>query len=159
MADLHDPQDGLASELTRTSARVKAKSVYIPREERVEGVAHNVEDFTQSEYLNDLYGGNYTFSAEPNPPSHEFALDQSLLGPHRFCSLGFEPLNFNTGNFFLQTQDIRLTDLGGSALEIIRTLQLTRPIFARTACYGHFGRAEFPWERENRVQALRDAVL
>ena len=116
-----DPQDGLASELTRTSARVKAKSVYIPREERVEGVAHNVEDFTQSEYLNDLYGGNYTFSAEPNPPSHEFALDQSLLGPHRFCSLGFEPLNFNTGNFFLQTQDLRLADLGGSALEIIRT--------------------------------------
>ena len=80
-----------------------------------------MEDFTQSEYLNDLYGGNYTFSAEPNPPSHEFALDQSLLGPHRFCSLGFEPLNFNTGNFFLQTQDLRLADLGGSALEIIRT--------------------------------------
>ena len=46
-----------------------------------------------------------------------------------------------------------------AVLEIIRTLQLTRPIFARTACYGHFGRAEFPWERENRVQALRDAVL
>ena len=116
-----DPQDGLPSELTRASARVKAKSVYIPREEHIEGVEHNVEDFTQSEYLNDLYGGNYTFSTEPNPPSHEFALDQSLLGPHRFCSLGFEPLNFNTGNFFLQTQDIRLTDLGGSALEIIRT--------------------------------------
>ena len=48
---------------------------------------------------------------------------------------------------------------GLTPLEIIRTLQLTRPIFARTACYGHFGRAEFPWERENRVQALRDAVL
>ena len=48
---------------------------------------------------------------------------------------------------------------GLTPLEIIRTLQLTRPIFARTACYGHFGRTEFPWERENRVQALRDAVL
>ena len=48
---------------------------------------------------------------------------------------------------------------GLTPLEIIRTLQLTRPIFARTACYGHFGRAELPWERENRVQALRDAVL
>lgn len=48
---------------------------------------------------------------------------------------------------------------GLTPLEIIRILQLTRPIFARTACYGHFGRAEFPWERENRVQALRDAVV
>ena len=27
----------------------------------------NVADFTQSEYLNDLYGGNYTFSTEANP--------------------------------------------------------------------------------------------
>ena len=48
---------------------------------------------------------------------------------------------------------------GLTPLEIIRTLQLTRPIFARTACYGHFGRTEFPWERENRVQTLQDAVL
>ena len=70
-------------------------------EERIEGVQHNVENFTQSEYLNDLYGGNYTFSDTPNPPSLSFALDQSLLGPHRFCSLGFEPINFNTGNFYL----------------------------------------------------------
>ena len=53
----------------------------------------------RSEYLNDLYGGNYTFSTEANPPSVSFALDESLLGPHRFCSLGFEPVNFNTGNF------------------------------------------------------------
>ena len=115
------PQDGLASELTRSSSRIKAKAVYIPKEERIEGVQHNVEDFTQSEYLNDLYGGNYTFSTDPNPPSHEFALDQSLLGPHRFCSLGFEPVNFNTGNFFLQAADFSLSDLGTSALEIVRT--------------------------------------
>ena len=44
-------------------------------------------------------------------------------------------------------------------LSIIRTLQLTRPIFAKTACYGHFGRADFPWEREDRIKALQDAVL
>ena len=44
-------------------------------------------------------------------------------------------------------------------LSIIRTLQLTRPIFAKTACYGHFGRADFPWERETRIKALQDAVL
>lgn len=42
---------------------------------------------------------------------------------------------------------------------IIRTLGLTRPLFARTACYGHFGRAGFPWEREDRVKALRDVVI
>ena len=71
--------------------------------------------------IRDRYGGNYTFSTEANPPSVSFALDESLLGPHRFCSLGFEPVNFNTGNFFLQTADFSLPDLGTSALEIVRT--------------------------------------
>lgn len=57
----------------------------------------------------------------PIRPACPFALDESLLGPHRFCSLGFEPVNFNTGNFFLQTADFSLPDLGTSALEIVRT--------------------------------------
>lgn len=30
---------------------------------------------------------------------------------------------------------------------IIRGLDLRQPIYRSTACYGHFGRAEFPWER------------
>lgn len=27
-----------------------------------------------------------------------------------------------------------------------RDLDLKRPIYQKTACYGHFGRSEFPWE-------------
>jgi S-adenosylmethionine synthetase len=43
---------------------------------------------------------------------------------------------------------------------IIRTLDLQRPIYRRTAAYGHFGRElpEFTWERLDRVDALRAAV-
>ena len=45
---------------------------------------------------------------------------------------------------------------------IIRDLDLLRPIYARTAAYGHFGRTDdqggFTWERTNRVEALRSAV-
>ncbi|MAU51099.1 MAG: methionine adenosyltransferase [Roseovarius sp.] len=42
-------------------------------------------------------------------------------------------------------------------------LQLTRPIYARTAAYGHFGRAPdadggFSWERTDLVDALKKAV-
>ncbi|OBS70060.1 hypothetical protein A6R68_01399, partial [Neotoma lepida] len=29
---------------------------------------------------------------------------------------------------------------------IVRDLDLKRPIYQKTACYGHFGRNEFPWE-------------
>lgn len=32
--------------------------------------------------------------------------------------------------------------------DIIRELGLTRPIFKPTACFGHFGRPEFPWEQD-----------
>jgi S-adenosylmethionine synthetase len=45
---------------------------------------------------------------------------------------------------------------------IIRDLDLLRPIYARTAAYGHFGRTDdqggFTWERTDRVEALRSAV-
>lgn len=43
---------------------------------------------------------------------------------------------------------------------IIRDLDLRRPIFSKTAAYGHFGREDpdFTWERCDRVDALREAV-
>jgi S-adenosylmethionine synthetase len=43
---------------------------------------------------------------------------------------------------------------------ILRDLDLRRPIYAKTAAYGHFGRAEadFTWERTDRAEALRVAA-
>ena len=43
---------------------------------------------------------------------------------------------------------------------IIRDLDLWRPIFQKTAAYGHFGREDpdFTWERTNRVEELRAAL-
>jgi len=43
---------------------------------------------------------------------------------------------------------------------IIRELNLLRPIYAKTATYGHFGRElpEFTWERLDRVDELRSAA-
>ena len=40
---------------------------------------------------------------------------------------------------------------------IIRMLDLRRPIYRKTACYGHFGRPEpeFTWERKDKVDLLR----
>ena len=44
--------------------------------------------------------------------------------------------------------------------EIIEHLDLLRPIYQRTAAYGHFGRSEkeFTWERTDKKDALREAV-
>ena len=43
---------------------------------------------------------------------------------------------------------------------IIRDLDLTRPIYSKTAAYGHFGRddRDFTWERTDKADALRAAA-
>ena len=43
---------------------------------------------------------------------------------------------------------------------IIRDLKLRRPIFQKTAAYGHFGRKDpdFTWEETNRVDELKAAI-
>jgi len=45
--------------------------------------------------------------------------------------------------------------------EIIEYLDLKRPIYKKTAAYGHFGREEegFSWEKIDKVQELQEAVL
>ena len=52
----------------------------------------------------------------------------------------------------------RVFDLRPGA--IIRDLDLRRPIYEKTAAYGHFGRElpEFTWERRDRVDELRATV-
>jgi S-adenosylmethionine synthetase len=43
---------------------------------------------------------------------------------------------------------------------IIRDLDLRRPIYRKTATYGHFGRddVQFPWENTDKTQAMRQAA-
>jgi len=44
---------------------------------------------------------------------------------------------------------------------IIRTLDLRRPIYRPTACYGHFGRddLDLPWEKTDKAEMLRKEAL
>ena len=44
--------------------------------------------------------------------------------------------------------------------EIIETLDLRKPIYRRTAAFGHFGRSDagFTWEKTDKAEALRKAV-
>jgi S-adenosylmethionine synthetase len=41
---------------------------------------------------------------------------------------------------------------------IVQMLDLLRPIYTRTAAYGHFGRdePEFTWEATDKAEALRN---
>lgn len=41
---------------------------------------------------------------------------------------------------------------------LIKMLDLERPIYKKTAAYGHFGRDSFPWEKIDRVEDLKAAL-
>lgn len=41
---------------------------------------------------------------------------------------------------------------------IIKTLDLKRPIYQKTASYGHFGREDFPWEKTDKIEELKAAL-
>ena len=42
--------------------------------------------------------------------------------------------------------------------DIIETLNLRRPIYRKTAAYGHFGRDEFSWEKTDKTEALKNGA-
>ena len=41
---------------------------------------------------------------------------------------------------------------------IVRDLDLKRPIYKKSAAYGHFGRDEFPWEQLGKLDDLKSAL-
>ena len=43
--------------------------------------------------------------------------------------------------------------------QICDTLHLKRPIYRQSAVFGHFGRKEFPWEKTDKAEQLRDTVM
>ncbi|MBA7704903.1 S-adenosylmethionine synthase [subsurface metagenome] len=42
---------------------------------------------------------------------------------------------------------------------IIKSLELSKPIFQETATYGHFGRSQFSWEKTDKVELLKEKLL
>ena len=76
------------------------------------------------------------------------------------------PMSVNVDCF--GTENVPLATIEGLVSEhfdlrpgaIIRDLDLLRPIYAKTAAYGHFGRddRDFTWERTDKADALRAAA-
>ena len=63
---------------------------------------------------------------------------------------------YGTGKFnHDQLADLIRQHFGFKPRQIIEHFNLLRPIYRRTATYGHFGRLEFPWEALDKVEALR----
>ena len=76
------------------------------------------------------------------------------------------PMNVTVNTFGTgKISDERIAELVNAHFDlrpkgIIQMLDLLRPIYRKTAAYGHFGREEpeFSWERTDKAQALRGAA-
>ena len=42
--------------------------------------------------------------------------------------------------------------------DIIEKLELKKPIYSKTAVFGHFGRQEFSWERLDKAELLKNEI-
>ncbi len=77
-----------------------------------------------------------------------------------------KPVSINVKTFGTgKVSEERLVQILGEVFDlrpkaIIQQLDLLRPIYHKTAAYGHFGRElpEFTWERTDKVEALRSAA-
>lgn len=77
-----------------------------------------------------------------------------------------EPMSIRVDTFGTgMVDEARLTDVIREHFDlrpkgIIKMLDLLRPIYRKTAAYGHFGREEpeFSWEHTDKAEALRDAL-
>jgi len=66
---------------------------------------------------------------------------------------------FGTGKIDREKlQELVRNNFGLTPKKIMETLDLRRPIFKKTAAYGHFGRndKDFTWEKTDKAAALRE---
>ncbi len=76
------------------------------------------------------------------------------------------PLAFNVNTFGTgKLSDNQITDMVNKVFDfrpaaIIKDLNLLRPIYSKTAAYGHFGRTDIdlPWEKVTKVADLKSAL-
>ena len=77
-----------------------------------------------------------------------------------------DPVSINVNTFGTgKIEDSRLADIVRESFSLtpagmIQHLNLRRPIYQKTAAFGHFGRTEetFTWEATDKVEALREAA-
>ena len=90
-------------------------------------------EYQQAQFLSDLYGGMYTMDPNAEPPSAAAVIEQYMLGAPDRCILGLEPINFNTGNFFMTARDYSRQGLTVTRTYNAQSSELNGPFGGRWA--------------------------
>ena len=62
---------------------------------------------------NPTKNGNRPYNPEPLDDTMKRRVDSLLMGRGKHCEFGFEPVNLNTGNFYMNQTDISIPDYNG----------------------------------------------
>lgn len=63
---------------------------------------------------NPTKNGNHPYNPEPLDDDMKRRIDSALMGRGKHCEFGFEPINLNTGNFYMNQTDISIPDYNGN---------------------------------------------
>ncbi|MCL2322271.1 MAG: DUF6531 domain-containing protein, partial [Oscillospiraceae bacterium] len=111
----------------------------------------NGDKEAEEHLLNTLFGGDKKASKSLTEDQKK-AIDQLLAGMNMDCVFGYEPINFNSGNFYMDQEDVSMDELGGK-------FKIQRCYNSKTASYNSiFGRG---WEFKytERVRDLEDGTI
>ncbi len=79
------------------------------------------EEIADAKEANAKYGSGWTVNGDAPAPTGDFEVNQSLLNGRAYCSIGFEPINFVSGNFFIKQNDATYTSSPEVNSNILRT--------------------------------------
>ena len=81
------------------------------------------------------------------------------MGPTAAANLA-QALSDRQDDWQVLAEEFVVPDYAACAGRRIGDLGLRKPIYRKTAAYGHFGRddIEFPWERTDKAEALKSAA-
>ena len=83
---------------------------------------------------------------------YKAVVDGLLLGRAENCEFGYEPINLNTGNFYMEHEDVSIDDIGG-------TFGIVRRYNSKGASYrGSFGYG-WAFEYDERLGELADGSI
>lgn len=83
---------------------------------------------------NPTKNGNRPYNPEPLTDADKRKIDSLLVGRGKHCEFGFEPINLNTGNFYMNQTDVSIPDYNGD-------FSIERTYNSKTAGYNSiFGR-------------------
>ena len=110
-----------------------------------------------------------SYTGDPDSPLETMTTDESgqtptitLDAPPRELSLSPDITAQPYSEYNIQVTAEGFEPVLVSGSEILAgefSLHLKRPIYRQSAVFGHFGRKEFPWEKTDKAEQLRDTVM